>query len=69
VNSWVRNKTGTLTAEGAERAIILVEQDLNTLAEEQAERTFSAGEVRDFFDLATRTFDEVLNLYYPTNGD
>jgi len=69
VNSWVRNRTGTLAAEGPERAIILVEQDLNTLAEEQAQRTFSAGEVRGFFDLATPALDEVLNLYYPTNGD
>ncbi len=69
VNSWVRNRTGKLTAEGSERDIILVEQDFNTLAEEQAERSFSLGEVSQFFEAAGPGFDEVLNLYYPTNGD
>jgi hypothetical protein len=47
----------------------VVEQDLNTLAEEQAERAFSASEVGGFFEVAASGFDEVLNLYYPSNGD
>jgi hypothetical protein len=67
VNSWVRNKTGLLNLPGdeAQKPIVLAEQDLNTLAEEQATRNFAADEIAAFFRAAAVGFDEMLRLYYP----
>jgi hypothetical protein len=67
VNSWVRNKTGKLTTDGAERAIVIVEQDLNTLAEEQESQAFSVDDLGRFFEASRAAFDEILNLYYPSD--
>ena len=69
VNSWVRNRTGILAAEGTGQAIILVEQDLNTLAEQQDQRAFPMNEIRGFFEAAVHSFDEILALYYPSHDD
>lgn len=64
VNSWIHHKTGQVSSAGAEaRPIILVEQDLNTLAEE--EHDFGNDAIRDFFSLVTNEFDKILGLYYP----
>ncbi|MBE3063592.1 MAG: hypothetical protein IMZ69_01075 [Spirochaetes bacterium] len=63
VNSWVRNKTGTLTTNA--RPIILVEQDINTLKEEASNREFSEEEIEQFFHSVVPGFDETLALYYP----
>ena len=70
VNSWVRNKTGVLSLPGdeAQRPIVLAEQDLNTLAEEQATRSFSADETAAFFRASAAGFDDALRLYYPPDG-
>lgn len=65
VNSWVRNKTGKLT--GTDRPIVVVEQDLNTLAEDM--RDFSSQDIRTFFDAASIEFDTILQLYYPADTD
>ena len=62
VNSWVRNKTGHLR-EGQRRApIVLVEQDLNTLAEEQHD--FDDGRIRQFYEAAATELDAIVQLYY-----
>lgn len=68
VNSWVRNKTGNVT-EGKQsaRAVVLVEQDVNTLAEEAATRAVTRGEISDFFEVVGPAFDEALQLYYPAH--
>ena len=63
VNSWVRNKTGKLT--GTDRPIVVVEQDLNTLAEEM--RDFADADIQTFFDAASIEFDTILQLYYPAD--
>lgn len=65
VNSWVRNKTGTVTVNGVTRTVILVEQDLNTLAEEESARTFSGDEIAAFFEATVDGFRDALSLYYP----
>ncbi|MBI2402156.1 MAG: hypothetical protein HYW06_03375 [Gemmatimonadetes bacterium] len=67
VNSWVRNKTATASSGSAgERSIVLVEQDLNTLAEDIASRDFSQDEIGAFFQAAESEFDTILGLYYPS---
>ena len=66
VNSWVRNKTGALTSNaGPARPIVLVEQDVNTLLEEQKERQFTAAEMTRFFQDVTPELDRILYLYFP----
>ena len=67
VNSWVRNKTGTVSGEPP-HPIVLVEQDLNTLAEDSDGRRFSAGEIARFFGECSHVFDSILWLYYPEGG-
>jgi hypothetical protein len=64
INSWVRNKTGVVPAE-SNKSIILVEQDLNTLAEEVSGRAFSEEQIRSFFSAASTELDNILFLYYP----
>ncbi len=65
VNSWVRNKTAKLTRQ--DRPIIVVEQDINTLAEESG-NDFRSEQIGQFFSLAPGEFEKILNLYYPPTG-
>lgn len=65
VNSWIRNKTGIIPVEN-QQPIVLVEQDLNTLAEDTEERAFSAVESSEFFAAVSSEFDNILELYYPS---
>ena len=62
VNSWVRNKTGTLKSE-EQRTIVVVEQDINTPGEESNE--FSDVDISRFFTALSAEFDGILRLYYP----
>lgn len=64
VNSWVRNKTGVLLLD--QNPIVVVEQDLNTLAEEASFRDFDSSAIRQFFTSIPAEFDSILGLYYPT---
>jgi len=65
VNSWVRSKTGFLSNGDQRRPIVLVEQDLNTLAEESDKHSYSESDIHDFFATAIPEFDSILKLYYP----
>jgi len=67
VNSWVRSKTGLLTDQAAQKPIVLVEQDMNTLAEAVADKNFQEQEVSRFLAAAAAEVDVILRLYYP-NG-
>lgn len=67
VNSWVRNKTGILSGEHPQ-PIVLVEQDLNTLADDAKERRFTSEEIARFFVASSNEFDSILRLYYPEEG-
>jgi hypothetical protein len=65
VNSWVRNKTGASHFDELSSAIVLVEQDLNTLAESAAAEAFTEQDISEYFALCARNFDNILALYYP----
>lgn len=65
VNSWVRSKTGTFSSTSGHEKIVLVEQDLNTLAEQVPEASFTQEEIEDFFESVVSEFDVILRLYYP----
>ena len=63
INSWVRCKTARLTKE--DRPAILVEQDLNTRAEENEQRQFTAEQLRAYFQVVTGEADDILRKYFP----
>lgn len=65
VNSWVRNKTARISSAGSKRHGILVEQDLNTLAEQATSRDFEVDEVTRFFSTVGQELRSILALYYP----
>jgi len=65
VNSWVRNKTGVLAGEGAQKPIVLFEQDINTLAEEAADRSFQNEEIERFLVAIAAEVDVILRYYFP----
>jgi hypothetical protein len=67
VNSWVRNRTGTVSGEPP-HPIVSVEQELDTLAEDSDRRRFSAEEIARFFGECSYVFDSILWLYYPEGG-
>jgi len=65
VNSWARNKTGLLAGETAQKPIVLFEQDINTLAEAVAEKSFQHQEIRRFLAAVATEADVVLRFYFP----
>ena len=69
INSWVRCKTGLMEygdeAKRTRLQVIVVEQDLNTLAEEMNTREFSAEEVARFYELMPQELEHILALYFP----
>ena len=65
MNSWVRNKTGKATSADESKSIVLLEQDINTLAEEAPNRNFSKEDIANFYNHIPSEFDTILLLYYP----
>lgn len=65
VNSWVRNRTGFVKEEEEQLRAVLVEQDMNSLAEEESSRDFDTTAISSFFVDAAEQFDTILALYYP----
>jgi hypothetical protein len=63
INSWVRCKTGEL--EAGNRPIILVVQDLNTVANEAEARRFTPEQLKGFFQMARQEADEIFAKYFP----
>jgi hypothetical protein len=63
INSWVRCKSATTVPDN--RPVILVEQDLNSLAQELSTRRFTADEIRVFFEAASREAEDILRRYFP----
>ena len=63
VNSWVRIKTSG--SPGPDYEHIIVEQDINTLAEEINSRNFDRANIMRFFDRASGQLDSILNEYFP----
>jgi hypothetical protein len=67
VNSWIRWKTARLASNQAPG--ILVEQDLNTLAERPQQDGFSQDTVENFFSVASNEAESILAFYlsFPPN--
>lgn len=66
VNSWVRCKTGKLSMPNQDqKKVILVEQDINTLAEDMDKKEYSMNDIVGFWNTVTKELDFVLNLYFP----
>lgn len=62
VNSWIRWMTSVAPPDAT---AISVEQDLNTLAEEEAQAAYSPARVREFFERATPEAEDILRRYLP----
>ena len=65
VNSWARSKSAQANFGEQSQSVILVEQDINTTPEEIASRAFKKEEIENFFSLAAKEFDVILQQYYP----
>lgn len=63
VNSWVRCQTRRSAQDN--QPIILVTQDINTLAEELETRDFSLKQVKAFLQVAHREQEQILCQYFP----
>jgi hypothetical protein len=63
VNSWVRVRTAQRLETLA--PVVFVEQDINTLAEERAQRDFGRAEVLGFFRRVADEHSHILRLYFP----
>jgi hypothetical protein len=72
VNSWVRCKTGLLRygdqTTPTQTQVIIVEQDLNTLAEEMNTREFGPEDITRFYELMPQELEQILILYFPDGG-
>jgi hypothetical protein len=64
INSWMRCKTGFVVSP--DRPAVIVEQDLNTLAEEQDQQSFSPARSSQFFAAVAKEADEILQIYFGT---
>lgn len=69
VNSWARNKTGSLIEGDKKSRIILFEQDLNTLAVEIENKTYRTEDIESYYNNAIPEFDKILSQYYPINEE
>ena len=63
VNSWFRVRTGYLVVD--KKSAVLVQQDINTLAEELESQHFEPKQIQTFFHEAVELSDHVLALYFP----
>ncbi len=63
VNSWVRNKTGLRVVSN--EPVIIIVQDVNTLAEQVHEREYTDEEMKLFFTASSVELDKILSIYYP----
>lgn len=66
INSWFRCKSGVLERAGkGAAAVIILEQDFNSLSEQMDAREISEDEIRRFFEVSPAELQEVVNLYFP----
>ena len=66
VNSWVRCKTGRL--KNIDQPIILIEQDINTLAEDLDKNDFDIRFIKEFYNEVFEEHADILNKSFPNNG-
>jgi hypothetical protein len=68
VNSWVRIKSGNLQYPSApSMPIVIVEQDINTIAEVMEDKQYTREEMVSFFLQILTEFNNILQLYFPEN--
>jgi hypothetical protein len=66
VNSWVKVRTGSIAINKKDsKKAIVVEQDINTLADISRESDFSFNEIDFFYSNVGNEFDNILKLYFP----
>lgn len=63
INSWVRCKAGHRKKDKSR--VIVVEQDINTLAEKSESSEFAIDDLPTFFGNAADEANEILEVYYP----
>lgn len=63
INSWVRCKTANLSI--GNKPVVLVTQDINTLAEEMNSKDFKIAEIKTFAELTASEQCSILNMYFP----
>jgi hypothetical protein len=63
INSWVRCRAGQVSGS-VNGPAILIEQDINTLAQE-TERKYSIDECSVFFRAVSEEMDKIMKLYFP----
>lgn len=65
VNSWIRIKTARNPGEGFR--YIVVEQDINTLAEDILRNRFLKAEISPFYDKISAELEHIMELYFPAS--
>jgi len=63
INSWVRCKSGIITKD--KNPIVLVTQDINTLAEELERKNFSIEQFEEFIKVVIKEQGQILIKYFP----
>ena len=63
VNSWVRCKTGTLAKEN--KPIMVVQEDINTLAEKIDQNNYDHKQMKKFIELTIKEQEAILKKYFP----
>jgi len=66
VNSWVRIRTAKSTPALDHHDSVILEQDINTLTQEIANRRLSREDSIRFFQSAAHQSEVILNLYFPS---
>lgn len=67
INSWMRCKAVRMI-EPEEKNIVLVEQDLNTIAEDVTHHALDADKIAEFFKSAAGEANDILCKYFPERG-
>ncbi|WP_353930780.1 hypothetical protein WJM97_21330 [Okeanomitos corallinicola TIOX110] len=65
VNSVMTCKTGLMKINDIESQGVIVEQDLNTLAEEMEQRSFKIEDLKKYFQLAAEEAELNLKIHFP----
>ena len=71
VNSWIRCKSSLpveIAPKDGAKPSIVVEQDMNTLADPSETRDLCGDQIEKFFRIVPFEVGKVLELYFPTNG-
>ncbi len=68
VNSWIRCKTGSVSELKLSHPAVVIERDVNTLAEEVEQREFTPDEVNSFMKQAAVCLRTEIEELFPAEG-